>query len=96
MNATKCAICAIALGLFASGCIVKEAPASESPANPPAPPAAGTDSAGTTATPAASNPECSAQQRACTDKCKAAAPDEASRQPCYNNCLREADTCAGR
>ncbi len=39
------------------------------------------------------NEDCKAKQRQCTDNCKAQAPDKASRQPCFNQCLKEADRC---
>jgi hypothetical protein len=41
------------------------------------------------------NAQCGADQDACMTRCKAAAPDEASRQPCYNGCLRDSQRCGG-
>lgn len=81
----------LVLGLAANACVVHEAPepaSAEAPA--PAAPAAATTEA------PASGRDCAAEQQACTAQCKASVPDEASRQPCYNRCLKEADTCAGR
>jgi len=75
---------ALVLSLAASGCTVKQA---NSPTPPPPP--GHTDSA-------QGSPDCGQQQDACVNRCRAAAPDEASRQPCYNRCIKEADACAGR
>ncbi len=38
----------------------------------------------------AQKPNCQGQTDACVERCKQAAPDQASRQPCYNDCMRQA------
>jgi hypothetical protein len=62
-----------------TGCVVKEAP-----------PAQGANSG---AQSASKSGDCQAQQDACVADCKAKAPDEASRQPCYTQCMRRSQTC---
>ena len=42
---------------------------------------------------ASKSPDCRAQQDSCVADCKAKAPDEASRQPCYNQCMRKSQSC---
>lgn len=42
---------------------------------------------------ASKSPDCRAQQDSCVADCKAKAPDEASRQPCYNQCMRQSQSC---
>ncbi|HHH30189.1 MAG TPA: hypothetical protein ENK57_17865 [Polyangiaceae bacterium] len=42
---------------------------------------------------ASKSPDCRAQQDGCVADCKAKAPDEASRQPCYNQCMRQSQSC---
>ncbi len=37
--------------------------------------------------------DCRGQQDGCVAQCKSMAPDEASRQPCYNKCLRQQQQC---
>ncbi|MCA9622424.1 MAG: hypothetical protein KC731_25555, partial [Myxococcales bacterium] len=36
---------------------------------------------------------CGESQDACVARCKAQAPDEASRQPCYNQCMHQSQQC---
>lgn len=42
---------------------------------------------------ASKSPDCRTQQDSCVADCKAKAPDEASRQPCYNQCMRQSQSC---
>jgi len=42
---------------------------------------------------ASKSPDCRTQQDNCVASCKAAAPDEASRQPCYTKCMRQSQSC---
>jgi hypothetical protein len=72
---------ALTLGLGLAACAVESAP----PNDP---------SRGAVSQSSAPSGDCRAQQDGCVARCKTAAPDEASRQPCYNSCMRQSGGCA--
>ena len=85
------AAASLLLATFLFACTTTSSPPPESPPQGPSSSQGSTQAASPTG-----NDACGTNQQACVDRCKAATPDEASRQPCYNRCLKERDSCAGR